>query len=150
MYPKIISACFFNAFYQVKGCLRLDEGRHVLDAEGVDSHILQSAGLVNKKLCSVNRAYRVADRTLSVFACLFDCTNGALYISQVIECVENTEDVHTVFCRLVAESLYHLILVVAIPKKILAAQQHLQRSFWHELFEGAQPFPRVLIQKADA
>ena len=98
----------------------------------------------------MNGADGVADRALSVLAGFFDGTYRGLYISQVIEGVENAEDVHTVFCRLVAESLHHFILIMAIPKQILAAQQHLQWGFRHKPLKGAQPLPRVFIQKTDA
>jgi hypothetical protein len=150
MYPQVWTACVLDSLDQVKSCLRLDEGSHVLDADGVHSHILHSSSLVNKERCGVYRADGVRNRSLSVAAGIFDRPYRGLDVSQVIEGIEYPEDIDAVFRRFAAEAFHHLVLVMAVPEKVLTAKQHLQRCFGHEAPEGAQPFPRVFIQVADA
>ncbi len=52
--------------------------------------------------------------------------------------------------RFVDKAVHHAVFVMAVAEQVLTAQQHLQARVGQQGAEGAQPFPRVLIQKTDA
>ena len=81
---------------------------------------------------------------------VLDRAHGVLEIAWVVERVENTEYVHTVFSGLLDELVNHHVLVVAVTEEILAAQQHLQATIRHQLAECPQALPGIFIKEADA
>jgi len=130
--------------------MRLQQRGHILDADRVATQILQPLGHGDKLLRGMQRAGRVADRSLRMLAGLLDCGDRTLQVANVIQRVEDAEDVHAGLRRLGDETLDDVILVVPIAEQVLPAQQHLETRIRHQLAEGAQPLPRIFVQEANA
>src|SRR5450756_1496207 len=45
------------------------------------------------------------------------------------------------------ESVDHIIGIVAVTYQVLAAQQHLERSVWHQFLKYAHSVPGIFVQK---
>jgi hypothetical protein len=110
------------AFHQVIRRLRLQQSRHVLDANGIAAYFLQALRHLSKRRHGVQRADRIRDRALRMLARLLHCINTSLEIAHVVESVEYAEHVHPVLDRLLYESLDYSIFVVSVPEQILATQ----------------------------
>ena len=130
--------------------LRPQQGGHVLDADRVRAHVLEPLGHLNELIDRVQRRGRVADRPLCVLAGAADGVERAAEVANVIQSVENAEHVHAVLGRLAHEAIDDRIFVVPVAQQVLAAQQHLQAGIGHQLAKGAQPLPRVFVEKSDA
>ena len=85
-----------------------------------------------------------------MLADVLDRSHSVLEVTGVIQCVEYAENVHAVLRGLLDELINHHVLVVAVTQKVLATQQHLQAGIRHQLAEGTQALPRVLVEEADA
>ncbi len=141
---------FFDFADQLKGGMRGENAGHVLDGDGVDAGLQQLFGEVEPGLQGVRRAGGVAEGALGVGAVAADRLQGGLHVARVVHGIKDAEDVHAVFDGALHKALHHVIGVVAVAEQVLAAQQHLQRSFRHRLFQLAQADPRVLAEEADA
>ena len=134
----------------VVGRLRLEQGRHVLEAQRVAAQVHQVAGHLDVALDGVQRALGVADGALRVLVHAADGRDRLAHVADVVERVEDPEDVHAVLGGLLHEPVDDPVLVVPVAEQVLAAQQHLQPAVGHQLAERAQPLPRVLVEEADA
>ena len=130
--------------------LRLEQRGHVLERDGLGAHVEQLAGELDVALGGVQRAHRVADRALGVLAGLLDGRHRLSHVPRVVEGVEHPEDVHAVLGGLLDELVDDHVLVVAVAEEVLPSQQHLKPRVRHELAEGPQALPRILVQVADA
>lgn len=97
---------------------------------------------------TVHRAGRIADGTLGVLACRLDGLHGHAQVAYVVQGVEDAEYIHAVGCRTRHEGTDHVIGVVAVAQRILAAQQHLQPGIGQGLAQSAQALPGVLLEEA--
>src|SRR5664280_293643 len=134
----------------VVGRLRLQQGGHVLDGQGVDADVSQLASLAHEAFDGVQRAGGVADRALGVLADPFHRGDRALDVTGVVQCVEDPEDVHAVLGRLLYEMVHDVVTVVAVAQQVLAAQKHLQTAVGHQRAERSQTLPGVFVQEPDA
>ena len=141
---------FLQLFHQRIGVIGQQQVCHVLDADGVGAHLLQLHGQLDEVVLVVHGALGVADGSLHHTAVLLDELHGGLHIAGVVQGVEDTHHINAVFNGLLAESLYHVIRVVAVAQNVLAAQQHLQLGVGKALLQGAQALPGVFVQKAHA
>ena len=146
----VLPAGFLDALHDVEGRLRLEQRRHVLDADRIAAQVEKLLRHFHEVAGRVQRAHRVADRSLRVLARTPHGRDRAPQIPYVVQRVEHAENVHPVLRRLVHETVHHRILVVAIPQQVLAAQQHLQPAVRQQLAELPQPLPGILVQEAYA
>ena len=123
---------------------------HVLDADGVCTHLFQSLCVLDVVLVVVDRAQGVADAALNVCAFLVGRLDGGLQVAGVVQCVEDADDVDAVCNGLLHEVLDGVVRVGAVAQHILAAEQHLQLLVGQLLAQDAQTLPGVLIEEADA
>jgi len=123
---------------------------HILDADGVCAHLLQSLGVGCKVLVVVHGAEGVADAALHMSAFLVGCLDGGLQVARIVQCIENTDHVDAVCNRLLHKVLNGIVCVGAVAQHVLAAEQHLQLLVGQLLAQDAQALPRVFVQKADA
>ena len=123
---------------------------HILDADGVCTHLLQGLGVVCKVLVVVHGAQGIADAALHMSAFLVGCLDGSLQVAGVVQCVEDADDVDTVCNGLLHEVLNSVIGIGTVAQHVLAAEQHLQLLVGQLLAQDAQTLPGVLIQEADA
>ena len=141
---------FFDFTDQLKGGVRGEDPRHVLDGDGIDAGLQQLFGEVEPGLQGVGRAGGVAEGALGVGAVAAHRLQSGLHVARVVHGIEDAEHVHAVFHRALHEAFHHVVGVVAVAEQVLAAQQHLQRGFRHRFFQLAQAEPRILAEEADA
>ena len=140
----------FQLGHQIIAGIGLEQTGHILDADGVSAHLLQSLGVVGKILVVMHRTQGVADAGLYMSTLLVGCLDGSLQIAGVVQSIKNTDDVDTVCNGLLYEILDSVIGVGAVAQHILAAEQHLQLLVGQLLAQDAQTLPRILIQETDA
>ena len=129
---------------------RQQQVRHVLDADGVCSHPLQFLRQVHEVLFAVYRGGRIAQRRLDPALILLHRVDGLLQVPRVVQRVENSDHVDTVFDALLAERIHHVVCVVLVAQDVLTPEQHLQPRVRQRLTQLPQALPRVLAQKAHA
>ena len=136
---------------QIIGDIRHEQPRHILHTDGVRPHLLDLFGVLHKIRDIVHRAGRIRHRHLHVRTLLpLGRLDGGLEIADVVERVENPDDIDPVRHGFLYKIFHHIVRIVPVAKHILPAEQHLQRGLRHVLFQGAQPLPRVLVQKPQA
>ena len=139
---------------RVRGA-RLEQPRHVLDAEDVDVAALDELPrelevVVERELGlrRVGDVARVRDRRLDDAARAADGVAAQLQVVEVVERVEDAEDVHPLFDGDVAELVDGVVGVVGVADGVGAAQQHLERHVGHQRAHLLEPLPRALAQEA--
>ena len=85
-----------------------------------------------------------------MFAAGFHLTDGPFEIADIVQRVEDAEDVDAIRRRPFDELFQHVIGIVPIADEVLAAEQHLQLGVGHRGTQGAQPFPGIFFEKAQA
>ena len=123
---------------------------HILDADGVCAHFLQSLGVGCKVLVVMHGAQGIADAALHMSAFLVGRLDGSLQVAGVVQSVKDADDVDAVGNRLLYKVLHSVICVGTVAQHILAAEQHLQLLVRQFLAQDAQTLPRILVQEADA
>ena len=94
--------------------LRAADTGHVLDADRVNAHLLELLTHFCVLLNCVNRACCIADTALSVLTALQCLINSYFDISEVIKCVEDSEDIHAVLGGLSYEESYDVIGIMLV------------------------------------
>ena len=128
----------------------LEQAGHILDADGVSAHLLESLGIVGEVLVVMYRAQGVADAGLNMGTLLVGCLDGSLQVAGVVQRVKDTDDVDAVGNGLLDEVLDGVISVGTVAQHVLAAEQHLQLLMGQFLAQDAQTLPGILVQEADA
>ena len=123
---------------------------HILDADGVCTHVLEGLGVLDIILVVVHGAQGVADAALNMSTFLIGCLDGSLQVAGIVQRVENTDDIDAVGNGLLDEVLDGVICIGAVAQHVLAAEQHLQLLVGQLLAQDAQTLPGVLIQETDA
>src|SRR4030066_2265909 len=78
---------------------------------------------------------------------ILDGFKGSYKVSFVVDGIEDTEYVDTAVGSMMNECGDYIIGVIAIADQVLTAQKHLQSGIRHQLFQDADSFPGVFIQK---
>ena len=140
----------FDGGHQVIGLLGAHDAGHILDADGLDAHLLQVLHHLNILLQGVDRAGGKADGAGGVAALLDGLVNGHLQVAGIVQGVEDTDDVNAVLDGVLHKLAHHIVGIVLITQDVLAAQQHLQLGIGHLLADFPQPLPGVLLEIAQA
>ena len=144
----------FDGLHQVKGVVGGKQSGHVLDAEGIGSHLLQDLGLLDEVVqvedrpAHVRFRNRVADTGLEVLPFVLDGLHGRLKVALVVDGVKDPENVYPLIGGMVDKGRYHVVRVVPVSHQVLPAQEHLEWRVWHQPLQDAHPFPRVFAQEA--
>ncbi len=136
---------FLEAAHEVVARIGCQQTGHILDADGVGTHLLEGFGIGGIIFIIVHRAEGIADAALHVRLLLIRRTNGGLKVARVIERVENTNYINAVRHRLLHKIFHHIVRIRTIAEHILAAEQHLQLLVGHLLTHNAQALPRVFV-----
>ena len=138
-----------NGGHEVVCFLRRADTRHVLDADGGNTHLLQFLHHRDVLLQRVYRARGVGDRTGGDGTLCNSLLNGDFQIVHVVQRIKNADDVDAVANRGTDKAAHNVVTVVLVAKDVLAAQQHLQLGVGHLCPDLSQAFPGVLIQEAE-
>ena len=116
----------FQSLYQL-GCLvGHQKTGHILDADGIRSHLLDGFCLGSPVFQCVGIAQGIGQGYLSLRTFFLLCgIYTGLQIAQIVHAVENTNDVNPVGNGLLYEILYDIVGIRLISQDILAAEQHL-------------------------
>ena len=143
-------ARLLNAAHQVISIGGCKVASHVLDADGVGTEAGHLLGELHEVRHRVHGARGVGDGALALAAGLLAGLDRGLEVAHVVERVEHAHHVDAVFDGLLHHGAHHVVGVVLVAQKVLAAQQHLQLGVVHVRTDGAQALPRVLVEEAQA
>ena len=136
---------FFQLGDQLIAGVGLEQAGHILDADGVSAHLLESLGIVGEVLVVMYRAQGVADAGLNMGTLLVGCLDGSLKVAGVVQRVKDTDDVDAVGNGLLDEVLDGVISVGTVAQHVLTAEQHLQLLVGEFLAQDAQTLPGILV-----
>ena len=142
---------FGDELGDVEGCH--DPG-HVFETERVGAHGLDFFGFgkvvleVEHLAAHPSVRQRVADGPLEVLPIGFDPLHHGLKVTEVVDCVKNSEDIHPRFRSLVHEKTSHIIGIVPVAHQVLTPEEHGERGFLDVLLQGLDSLKGVFPQKA--
>ncbi len=137
---------------EVFGNIRLQQTGHILDADGVNAHLLKLLCQLNEGFVGMEGADGVYEAALNMgllFA-LEGFINGGLEIVDIVEGIEDTEYFDTVLGSLADESADDIVIIVIVAEKILAAEEHLDRGVLQVRAENVEALPGIFVQEAEA
>ena len=132
---------------QLLGFVGNEEAGHILDADGVGAHVLDIFCDVHPVLFVIGGADGIGKSDLGVAALFLAGLDRSLKVAQVVQAVKNTDDVDAVGDGLLYEILDNIVCIVAVTKKVLAAEQHLEFGLLEAGFELAKSFPRIFLEE---
>ena len=121
---------------------------HVLDNDGIGTHVGNLLGQVGEVLEVVHGGGGVADSAVCLGTGFLGSLDGGTHVLRVVQAVEDAEDVHAVLGAQLHESFHHVISIVSVTHQVLAAQQHHVRGLGGQLLEGIQTIEGVLAEEA--
>ena len=142
-----------DALDEALGLVGAHGARHVLQADGVEAHLLQLLAHLHILGDGVHGALGVGDAAGghgALVGVLLGGLQGGLDVAEVVEGVEDADHIDAVLDGQLHEFLHHVVVVVLIAQQVLAPEQHLQPGVGHVLADVAQPLPGVLPQVAQA
>ena len=150
MHLKRDVGCFLNCGNQFGRLIRKQKSCHILDTDGVCSHLLDTLCHGYPVIQGVSIAQGVGKRDLNVTAFLTGSIDRCLKVTKVVQTVENTDNVDTVCDGLLYEVLNHIIGIVTISQNVLATEQHLQLRVLETVTELTKTLPRIFLQETKA
>ena len=139
-----------KARYQIVCIIRQQKICHILNANGVSTHVHHTRCQLHKIFGSVNRTFRIAYGTFRNAIMLLACLDGALDISKIIKRIKNTDNVYAVINGTLYKLIHYIIGIMLVSKQILSTQQHLKLRIGQCLAKLTQTVPRIFVQKAEA
>ena len=135
---------------QVISVLGSHDAGHVLDADGVNAHLLQVAAQLYEHIDVVDGRCCVAQCTLNMSTGLDGLINSNFDVAQVVQRVEDTDDVDAVLNALADEGANDVIGIVLVTQQVLAAEQHLCLCVLEVLADCAQSLPGIFVEVTEA
>ena len=137
----------FQCLNQLRSLVRKQQACHILDTDGVCTHLLD----VLRHGGPILQCIRVAQGVGQRYLCMAVLFVGSLYcclqVTQVVQTVEDTDNVDTICDGLLYEVLYDVVAVGTVTQNVLSTEQHLQRSFLCLVFDFAKSLPGILMQE---
>ena len=123
---------------------------HILDTQGIRTHILHALCQIRPVIQRVGVAQRVGKRYLGMAFLLVTCRHCGLQVAQIVQAVKDSNDIDTIGDGLLYEIFHHVIRVRTITKNVLSAEQHLQLCVLEAVSQLSQPLPGIFLQEAKA
>ena len=130
--------------------IRKQKSGHILDTDGISSHLLDALCHGYPVIQGVGVAQGVGKRDLNVTAFLTGSIDRCLKVTKVVQTVENTDNVNTVGDGLLNEVLNYVVGIVTISQDVLAAEQHLQLRVFETGTKLTETLPRIFLQETKA
>ncbi len=127
--------CLFYPGNQFTGSFGHDQTCHILDADRIAIECVEFLCHFDERGDAVDRACCIADRSLQVRAGFFHLLHRPLHVPDIIQGIKNAEDINPVFMGSSNEAIHHVIRVMAVADKVLAAKEHLDRGVVQFSFE---------------
>ena len=125
---------------------------HVLDTDGVRTHLLDSLSRLSPVLQRIGVTQGVGQchlRMAPAFLLLHPV--GGIYsllqIAQVVETVKDTDNVNSVGDGLLDKSVHHVVRIGPVAQNILTAEKHLELGILKTVPELAKPLPGIFLQE---
>ena len=141
--------CILHSRDQFSCGVRKKQTCHILDADGVCTHVLDSLGDVYPVIKGVRIAEGIGQCDLCMAFFLVRCLDCGLKISKIVEAVKDTDDIDTVCDGLLYEILYYVICIRLVAQNVLTAEEHLQLRVLEAVTQLSQSVPRILFQEAE-
>ena len=144
---------FFKGANQGISVIRGNQPGHILDADTVRAHVLQSPCFFQVVIkvkyfpAHLGAGQGVANGKLRMLAAFLNRLVRLFQVSLVVQGVKYPEYINAHLRRLTNKGGHHIIRVMAVADQVLSAEQHLQRRVRHQFFQDTRPFPGVFIQK---
>ena len=142
-----------DALDEVLGLIRAHGAGHVLQADGIEAHVLELLAHLDIFFNRMDRALRVGDaagRDGVLGGVLLGGLERGGDVAEVVQRVEDTQDVDAVLDGQLDELLDDVVMIVLVAEQVLAAKQHLQLGVGHGLADIAQSLPGILAQVTQA
>ena len=139
-----------EGLHHALGAVRREHARHVLDADGVGTEVLELLAVVEEAVQRVHRRHRVGDGAFEVTAAFLDGFGVVDDVADVVERVEHAEDMHAIALRGLDEMIADVARIVLVPHQVLTAGQHRERRVRRLRLDRSQSLPRVLVEEAHA
>ena len=142
-----------DALEQLLSLLGAHGTGHVLQADGVEAHLLQLLAHFGVLLGGVDGALGVGDAAGShgtLGAVLLGCFQSGLDVAEIVQSIEDTQHIDAVLDGQLHELLHHIIVIVLVAQQVLTAEQHLESGVGHGLANLAQTLPGIFVQVAQA
>ena len=129
----------------------LQQSRHILDTDGMASHLFEFDRQLNEHFVGVHRADRVYETALDMrlFGTFERGADRHFQVANVVERIEDTEDADTACRGFLNELFYNIVGIMIIAEQVLTAQEHLDRGL-EVLLQSVQTFPRIFIKETQA
>ena len=133
-----------NKFVSVVGEKQV---RHILDTDSIGAHFFEQFCEFDKILDVVYGRNGVAYRRFADTAVFLYGFDGLHKVSGVVERVENSDYVNSVFDGFFNKFVNHVIRIMLVSEQILTSQKHLKTGFRHCGTQFAQTLPRVFVKE---
>ena len=117
---------FLQRSYQLGCVIRKQKACHILDTDGICTHILDSLCHILPVIQCISVAQRVGKRYLRMSFFLICSLNGCLQIAQIVQTVKDTDNINTVCDGFLYEIFYYVVCIRTVTKNVLSTEQHLQ------------------------
>ena len=135
---------------KVISIIRLEKTCHILNADRVSTHFLESLCVICKILIAEYGTCCIRHCRLNVSAFLLSRINRGLKVSGIVESVENTDFINTVSDGLLNKIFNNIVGIMTVAENILTSEKHLEFCVLDVCTYSAKPFPRIFIQEAKA
>ena len=146
----------FKRLHQLIGGVRTAHAGHVLDGEEMRAHFFQFLRQLDVIFEGILGALRVED-VAGVTNCrlangvgFLHRFHGHLQIRRVIERIKDAENINALCGGVLDEAGHDVVGIIGITDGVGAAEEHLETDVRHLFAQGAQPQPRVFVQKTHA
>ena len=133
---------------QLVGRIGAQKACHILDAEGIGSHVLYPLCKLLPVVQGIGVSQGVAQGDLGVASFLLGGLYRGLQVPYIIQAVEDPDDVDAVCHGLLYEVLHHVVCVMVVSQDVLSPEKHLKLRVLEACSQLSQPLPGVLLQES--
>ncbi len=129
------------------------QSRHILDTDGIGTHLLDLFRHIRPILQRIGIAQSVGQSNLCMAPALLllhpvGGVNRLLQIGQIVQTVKDTDDINAVGNGLLYESVHHIVCIGSVTQDVLTAEQHLQLGFLKAVTKFTQSVPGIFLQES--
>ena len=137
----------FQCFHKISCGIRKEQACHILDTDGVCTHLLDL-------FCGLGPVVQSVSITQSVgqgYLCMSVLFVGSLYcslqVTEIVQTVKDTDDINTICDGFLYKILYHIICVGTITQNVLSTEQHLQFGVFEAITEFTKSLPWIFVKE---
>ena len=141
--------CLLESSDQLCSLVGQEQTCHVLDTDGIGTHIFNSLCNVYPVVHCVGISQCVGKSHLCVrllLVCRFD---RSLQVAQIVHTVKDTDDINAVCHGLLYKVLYHIVCVGAVSQDVLSSEEHLELCVFKSIPELSKSVPGIFLQEAE-